>query len=57
MIEMSEFKWNHGQTKTVRVPIALEKQALRLIKALDEGKVIEVKPKELYQKIPHTLLE
>lgn len=50
-------KWNHGKTKTVRVPIALEEKALKIIKALDEGKTIEIKPKQLYQKIPHTLLE
>lgn len=54
---MTQFKWKHGQTKSIRVPIALEEQALKIIKALDEGKRVEVKPKEQYQKIPHTLLE
>jgi len=54
---MGQFKWHHGHTKSIRVPIALEEQTLKIVKALDEGKRVEIKPKELYQKIPHTLLE
>ena len=28
-------KWKHGETKTIRVPIALEKDILKIAKALD----------------------
>lgn len=32
--------WNHGKTKTIRVPIALADQLLEVARDMDKGKVI-----------------
>lgn len=34
--------WNHGETKTIRVPIALSQAILDLARAVDEGKTVKV---------------
>lgn len=34
--------WNHGKTKTIRVPIALADQLLEVARAIDDGKVATV---------------
>ena len=35
------FKWNHGKTKTVRVPIELADKILEYAQRLDDGVIIE----------------
>lgn len=34
--------WKHGQTKTIRVPIALADEILKLAHSLDEGKKVVI---------------
>lgn len=36
-----QFKWKHGETKTIRVPIALAEQILEYAQKLDDGAIIE----------------
>lgn len=35
------FKWNHGKTKTIRVPIELADKILEYAHKLDDGAIIE----------------
>lgn len=36
----NKFKWKHGKTKTIRVPVELADQLLELAKKLDEGETV-----------------
>ena len=36
----NKFKWKHGKTKTIRVPIELADQVLELAKKLDQGETL-----------------
>ena len=36
----AKFKWKHGKTKTIRVPVELADQLLELAKKLDEGQTV-----------------
>ena len=36
----AKFKWKHGKTKTIRVPVDLADQVLELAKKLDEGETL-----------------
>ena len=36
----AKFKWKHGKTKTIRVPVELADQLLELAKKLDEGETV-----------------
>lgn len=39
--------WNHGDTKTIRVPIALADQVLETAKKLDAGYPVKIEPRSL----------
>ena len=36
----AKFKWKHGKTKTIRVPVELADQVLELAKKLDDGDTV-----------------
>ena len=36
----AKFKWKHGKTKTIRVPVELADRLLELAKKLDEGETV-----------------
>ncbi len=36
----NKFKWKHGKTKTIRVPVELADQLLELAKKLDQGETL-----------------
>lgn len=43
--------WKHGKTKTIRVPIDLADEVLRLARELDEGKVILAPQKQYFDTV------
>lgn len=42
----AKFKWKHGKTKTIRVPVELAEQVLELARKLDNGEVLVSQSKE-----------
>lgn len=50
-----QFKWKHGETKTIRVPIVLAERILEYAEKLDSGAIIDHDtPSKVVTKIPVT---
>lgn len=39
--------WNKGKTQTIRVPIALAKDLIKIARAIDEGKLVNIGDNDL----------